>query len=45
MDIHYLYENQYYEPMAMSALNQEIMRRMDEQYTRTPFYGVQKMTE
>jgi putative transposase len=35
----------YYEPMAMSALNLELMRLIDEQYTRTPFYGVEKMTE
>lgn len=35
----------YYESRAVSALNVELMRLIDEQYTRTPFYGVQKMTE
>ena len=35
----------YYEPRAVSALNVGLMRLIDEQYTRTPFYGVQKMTE
>lgn len=34
----------YYEPKAVSALNLELMRLIDEQYTRTPFYGVPKMT-
>lgn len=34
----------YYEPRAVSALNVEFMRLIDEQYTRTPFYGVPKMT-
>lgn len=35
----------YYEPRTVSALNVGLMRLIDEQYTRTPFYGVQKMTE
>ena len=35
----------YYEPRAESALNLELMRHLDEQYTRTPFFGVPKMTD
>jgi putative transposase len=35
----------YYEPRGESALNLQLMRLLDEQYTRTPFYGVAKMTE
>jgi len=34
----------YYEPRAESAFNLALMRLIDEQYTRTPFYGVPKMT-
>lgn len=34
----------YYTPQGESAENLELMRRMDEQYTRTPFYGVRRMT-
>ncbi len=34
----------YYEPQAESAWNLELMRLLDEQYTRTPFYGVRRMT-
>ena len=34
----------YYEPAAESAFNLELMRRIDEQYTRTPFFGSPKMT-
>ena len=34
----------YYEPVAESAENLELMRQLDEQYTRTPFYGVRRMT-
>ena len=34
----------YYEPMAMSPEDAALMRLLDEQYTRTPFYGVRKMT-
>ena len=40
--------NLYYQPVqaagAASALNLELMRRLDEQYTATPFYGVRRMT-
>ena len=35
----------YYEPRGESELNLELMRLLDEQYTRTPFFGVPKMTE
>jgi putative transposase len=35
----------YYPPPQESAENLELMRRLDEQYTRTPFYGVLRMTE
>jgi putative transposase len=34
----------YYEPGGESAENLLLMRLLDEQYTRTPFYGVLKMT-
>lgn len=34
----------YYEPVEESAENLLLMRLLDEQYTRTPFYGVLKMT-
>ncbi len=34
----------YYQPTGESEFNQELMRRLDEQYTRTPFYGVCRMT-
>ena len=34
----------YYEPAAESAFNLELMRRIDEQYLRTPFFGSPKMT-
>lgn len=34
----------YYRPRAISVLNLEMMKLIDEQYTRTPFYGVPKMT-
>lgn len=34
----------YYEPVGPSAENLALMRLLDEQYTRTPFYGVRKMT-
>jgi putative transposase len=34
----------YYEPVSDSAEDLELMRRIDEQYTRTPFYGSRKMT-
>jgi putative transposase len=35
----------YYEPAGESADNLNYMRQIDEQYMRTPFYGVEKMTE
>lgn len=34
----------YYEPAVESALNLELMRLLDEQYMRTPFYGWPRMT-
>ncbi len=34
----------YYEPQAENAYNQQLMRLLDEQYTRTPFYGSPRMT-
>lgn len=33
----------YYEPAQESALNLELMRLMDEQYLKTPFYGWPRM--
>ena len=33
----------YYEPAQESALNLELMRLLDEQYMRTPFYGWPRM--
>lgn len=40
--------NLYYTPVRAageeSAANLELMRRLDEQYTETPFYGVRRMT-
>ena len=35
----------YYEPAGKSPENLLLMRLLDEQYTRTPFYGSRKMTE
>lgn len=35
----------YYQPKPESPEDLRLMRWMDEQYTRTPFYGVLKMTE
>ena len=35
----------YYEPAAESAENLKLMRLLDEQYTRTPYYGVRRMRE
>ena len=35
----------YYQPLGESELNLELMRVLDEQYTRTPFFGVPKMTK
>ncbi len=34
----------YYEPGQESEENVQLMRLLDEQYTRTPFYGTRKMT-
>ena len=33
----------YYDPRPASAENLELMRLLDEQYTRTPFYGIRRM--
>lgn len=35
----------YYEPKGETAFNLEVMRKIDEQYTKAPFYGSRKMTE
>lgn len=35
----------YYEPVGPDAYNEYLKRRIDEQYTETPFYGVLRMTE
>ena len=34
----------YYQPVGESAYNLRLMRLLDEQYTRTPFYGWRRMT-
>ena len=34
----------YYEPAGESEYNLELMRLIDEQYTKTPFYGTRRMT-
>jgi putative transposase len=34
----------YYKPQSESAENLGLMRLLDEQYTHTPFYGVERMT-
>ena len=34
----------YYHPHGESTENLELMRLLDEQYTRTPFYGIRRMT-
>lgn len=34
----------YYQPCVVSPSDVVIMRLMDEQYTRTPYYGVERMT-
>lgn len=34
----------YYQPATESVLNLELMRRIDEQYLKTPFYGRLRMT-
>ncbi len=35
----------YYRPQGESEYNRNLMRLLDEQYMRTPYYGVPKMTE
>ena len=35
----------YYQPQKESPLNLRLMNIIDQQYTRMPFYGVEKMTE
>ena len=34
----------YYQPVREDAYNLELMRRIDEQFTKRPFYGVPRMT-
>ena len=34
----------YYQPAGESALNLELMEKIDEQYTQTPFYGYRRIT-
>lgn len=34
----------YYRPVEPSAAELTLLRRLDEQYTKTPFYGVRRMT-
>ncbi len=34
----------YYKPREVSSIDLEMMHLIDEQYTRTPFYGVRRMT-
>lgn len=34
----------YYQPRGESTENLQLMRLLDEQYTRTPFYGIRRMT-
>jgi len=34
----------YYEPQGPNGSDLAVMRRLDEQYTATPFYGVERMT-
>ena len=35
----------YYNPVEVGEYTLTLMRLLDEQYTRTPFYGVNKMTK
>ncbi len=35
----------YYQPLGESQENLQLMRLLDEQYTRAPFYGSRKMAE
>jgi putative transposase len=37
--------NLYYRPCRDESYNDQLMRLIDEQYMRTPFYGVRRMTE
>lgn len=34
----------YYEPQGESAVNLDLMRKIDPQFLETPFFGVQQMT-
>jgi len=34
----------YYQPVGEDAYNLALMRRIDEQFTKHPFYGVPRMT-
>ena len=34
----------YYRPRGDSSYNEQLMRLLDEQYTQTPFYGIDKLT-
>ena len=34
----------YWQPASESPLNLQLMRLIDEEYTRAPFYGYRKMT-
>jgi putative transposase len=34
----------YYQPRPLSSTTQELLDRLDAQYTRTPFYGTRRMT-
>jgi len=34
----------YYSPLPLSSYNQLLMNLIDEQYTKTPFYGIPRMT-
>ena len=34
----------YYKPAGIGSYNLELMNLIDEQYTKTPFYGIQRMT-
>ena len=36
--------NWYYQPAGESAETLELMRQIDRQYTRTPFYGSRRLT-
>lgn len=34
----------YYQPVEIDPMDLTLMKKIDEQYTRTPFYGVLRMT-